>query len=236
MKYSNYVLSVLLLFIFTLNTQAQKTLKNGYLKMEVTDIQSDNEQMMQMAGMLKGTFTEIYFTPEKSLTKASVMGGMSETTVLMDNNSKEHVMLMSMMGQKIKINMDEKELEEMQAGQNADMEIAYDHKKDETKEILGYKCHKVDMKMASMGEVSMSLWVTDQIKSNAHVSNGINTEKLGGFPLEYVFSMGGQLNMTMTATKLEKDFDKGVFNVSTEGYKEMTMEEFMESMGGMGGM
>jgi len=122
----------------------------------------------------------------------------------------------------------------MQSGGAGDTEIKYRHFKDKTKEILGFICHKVELDVDQAGG-SMTLWVTDQIKTAAHVSNGIQTEQLEGFPLAYVFSMGGQMEMTMEAVDFKKDFDSSVFNVKTDGYKEMTMDEFIESMGGMGG-
>jgi hypothetical protein len=208
----------------------------GYIKMEITDVSSDNEQMMAMADMFKNSFTEIYFSPEKAFTVVNMMGGMNVTKVLMDMKTNENVMLMSMMGQKIKIKLDKAELDQMQGGGEQAPQINYEHFRDETKEIVGFKCHKVKISGDAAQGADMTLWVTDKIKTAAHVTNGIEVEALEGFPLEYVISLAGQLEMTMKATAFEKDFDKSVFEVDTTGYKEMTMDQFMEQMGGMGGM
>ena len=234
MKIFNTLLTLALIF-FGFAAGLTQTIERGYIKMEITDIQSDNEQMMAMSGMLKGSTTEIYFSPEKAYTKANMMGGMSQTIVLVDLKSGKNMMLMNIMGQKMKINMSEDELKEMQSGNEGDQKLNYKHFKDQTKEILGFKCHKVEVLMDAGGDSNMTLWVTDKIKTTAHVSNGIMMEDLGGFPLEYVFSMGGQLDLTMQATDFKKDFDAAIFDVKTDGYKEMTMEEFIETMGGMGG-
>jgi len=235
MKYFNLFAFLLLMTTGMQISNAQESIKRGYLKLEITDIQSDNEQMMAMSGMLKGSYTEIYFTPERSLTKANMMGGMSQTTVLVDQQNKSNnIMLMSIMGQKVLIRLTDEELEEMQSGQNQE-QIEYIHFRDEKREILGFQCHKVQVKVGDTQEMGMILWVTEDIQTDAHVTNGIQVEKLGGFPLEYVISMAGQLDMTMTATKLEREVKDSVFEVKIEGYKEMTFEEFMESMGAMGG-
>jgi hypothetical protein len=206
----------------------------GYIKMEITDVYSENEQMMAMSGMFTGSTTEIYFTPDKAYTYVNMMNGMNVTQVLIDKKSNENVMLMSVMGQKMKIDMNEEEFKEMQAGAE-DAKLNYEHFRDETKEILGFKCHKVKVSGESTQGADMTMWVTGEISTDAHVTNGIQTEMLEGFPLEYVISLGGQLELTMKATDFKKDFDESVFNLKTDGYQEMTLDEFMQSMGAMGG-
>jgi len=245
MKYVNFVLSLMMMVVTMQTITAQKVLDKAHIHMEITDIQSDNEDLMAMSAMLKGSTTDIYFTPEKSYTKATpeksytkanMMGGMSQTVVLIDHKTNENLMLMTMMGQKMKINMSEDELKEMQTGSEDPANVDYKHFKDQTKDILGFNCHKVQVMVEAGEGVNMTLWVTDEIISTAHITNGVQADLLGGFPLMYVFSMGGQLEMTMEATKIEKDFDNDIFKVSTEGFKEMTLSEFMDSMGKMGGM
>lgn len=227
-----------LLFVLTLVVSGLQAsvaqIKTGYVKMEITDVTTENEQLQAMAGMFTGSFTEVYFTPESAFTLVNMMGGMNITQVKIDKKTNENVMLMSVMGQKMKINMNEDELKEMQAGA-ADAKIDYKHFKDETKDILGFKCHKVQISGESTGGADMIMWVTDEISTEAHIANGVQTDLLQGFPLEYVISVAGQMEMTMKATKFEKEFDKAVFNLDTEGYKEMTMDEFMQTMSSMGG-
>ena len=224
----------LVTLVFTGLQSATAQIEKGFVRMEITDVQTDNEQMQAMAGMFKGSFTEVYFNKEKAYTNLNMMNGMNVTQVLVDRKTDKSIMLMSIMGQKMQINMSEEELKEMQSG-SPDADINYEHFRDETKDILGFTCHKVKIAGQNAGSADMTIWVTDKIKSDAHISNGIQMDALGGFPLEYVISVGGQLEMTMTATDFKKDFDEKVFNVDTAGYKVMTMDEFMQSMGGMGG-
>jgi len=217
--------------------QAQGVIEKGYIKMEVVDVKAENSELAAMAGMFKNSFTEVYFLPQKSLTKISMMGGMTTTTVLADEKSENNLYLMNLMGQKIKLDLTKEELKKMQSGENAASDLKIKDFKDQKREILGYSCHKAEMIVKSTEEVGMTLWVTDQIKSNAQVAQGMETEMLKGFPLAYEVSVQGQFTMNMEATKFEKDFDKTIFNVNTKGYKSMTYDEFMESMGSMmGGM
>jgi hypothetical protein len=226
---------LLVLALFVSGIQfSQAQIDKGYLKMEITDISTDNEQLQGMSGMFTGSFTEVYFTPEKSYTLVNMMGGMSVTQVLVDKKSNANQMLISAMGQKMLIEMNQEELKEMQAGaENA--EIEYKHFRDETKEILGFPCHKVNISGAGTQGADMVMWVTEEISTDAHVTNGVQMDELGGFPLEYIISFAGQMELTMKATQFEKTFDSSVFNLDTEGYKKMTMDEFMDTMKSMGG-
>jgi len=217
--------------------QAQSVIDKGYIKIEVVDVKTEDSQMAAMAGMFKNSFTEVYFLPQKSLTKLSMMGGMTTTTILTDEKSENNLYLMSLMGQKIKLDLTKEELAKMQAGENKASDVKIKYFKDQKRTILGYSCHKAEMVVNNTQEVAMTLWVTEQIKSNAQVAQGMEANMLKGFPLAYELSVQGQFTMLMEATKIEKDFDKTVFNVNTKGYKSMTFDEFMESMGSMmGGM
>ena len=54
----------------------QSEFKQGTIKMELTEVDSDNEQIAAQLEMLKGTQTIYYFTKEKSMVSANMMGGM----------------------------------------------------------------------------------------------------------------------------------------------------------------
>jgi len=65
---------------------------------------------------------------------------------------------------------------------------------------------------------------------------GVEASKLNGTPLEYSLSgsqQGISFSMTFTATDIKTSVDQSVFQIDTEGYKEVTLEQ-MQSMGGMG--
>ena len=115
-----------------------------------------------------------------------------------------------------------------------DVEFIYD--KEDTKTIAGYETYKVTIKSPKMEGMQMSAYITPDIKAGAEVMQGIDAGKLEGFPLEYVVSQGGQFSMVFTALEVMDKVDGEVFDLDTKGFKEMTMQEFQDAMGGMGGM
>lgn len=224
-------------FIATTAVTAQKEMKEGYIKFEVTDVRSDNEQMAAQLGMMKGTTNEVFFTKEKSLTKMNMMGGMMKMTMLANLTDNTSTMLFDAMGQKYMIPMsaEEKEMNKEKTNEAmGDVEFIYD--REDKKTIAGYECYKMTIKSPNMEDFEMSAYITPEIKAGAEVLQGIDASKLEGFPLEYIVSQGGQFSMVFTALKVNNEVDPTVFDVNTKGFKEMTMEEFQNAMGQMGGM
>lgn len=216
---------------------AQEVLSEGYIKFEVTDVQSDDAAMAAQLGMMKGTTNEVYFTKEKSLTKMNMMGGMMKMTMLANMADNTSMMLFDAMGQKymIPVSSEEKAIAKEKSDETmGDLEFIYD--KEDKKTIVGYECYKMMIKSASMEGFEMSAYITQDIETKTEVLQGIEAGKMEGFPLEYIVSQGGQFSMVFTAQEVKKEIDATVFDLNTKGFKEMTMEEFQSAMGNMGGM
>ncbi len=232
-------LSILFLafsFLSTVAISAQKELKEGMIKFEVTDVKSDDPQMAAQLGMMKGTTNDVYFNQEQSITKMNMMGGMMKMTMLANTKEETGTMLFDAMGQKymIPISAEDKKMNKEKTDEAmGDVEFIYD--KEDKKNIAGYDCFKVTIKSPKMEGVEMSAYVTPDITAGAEVMQGIDASKLEGFPLEYTVSQGGQFSMVFTALEVKDEVDPEVFNLDTKGFKEMTMEEFQSAMGGMGG-
>ncbi len=209
--------------------KAQNVMKEGAIKYEFIKMEPESPE----AAMLAGSQMNIYFNGEQQKVEVNMMGGMMKFDVLMKEDGKSGVMLMDMMGQKMKINMDEEQIKKQESEGKVsadDLDITYD--KGDTKEIAGYKCYKANIKPKDSEDV-IQLYVTDELNANAK-SMEKRFPGLKGFPLE--FSMGGQgVMMTFAAVAVEKTVDNAVFNVPSEGYQEMTMEEFQKQFGGMAG-
>lgn len=227
----NFLFLFAIIALLSSNVIAQN---KGYMKFEITDFKAanpDDPQASMMENMIKGTVTKLYFEDEKALTKINSMGGMSTMKIVMDKDGNGE-MYMEMMGQKIKVDMPKEKIEEAKKAQGND-KPEYVHHKDKTKDILGFKAHFVEVKTKG-DEAKISFWVTDEIKSNAMVSQGIDNAEIGGFPLEYTMEIPGQFSMTTKATEYKKDFDSSVFNFDKTGYTEMNMDD-LQNMGGGGG-
>ena len=224
------LLSLLTILTFTSMITAQMT--EGYVKMEITEATSDDEQMAMGLAMLKGAVTEIFFKGDQHVSKMDMMGGMVKTTNLINKKDNSMDMLMDAMGSKIWVNskLDEAQDQGQEAIKNA--KITYD--KADTKEIMGHKSYKFMISMPDMQGMSVTGYATDEIKTDANVIQGMNGLKLEGFPLQFTV-VNPQMKMTMQTTDIKEAVDAKVFEISTEGYTKMTMEEFSKSMGGMGG-
>lgn len=214
---------------------AQTVIDEGYIKMEITEVSSDNEQTAMMAEMMKGTSTEIYFNGEKSLSKMSMMGGMVETTTLFDVATENMDMLINAMGQKMHV-VSTVEERNAGAGEQAevmkDMKITYDES--DTKEIMGYKCIKADISHPEMAAMSFSMYITKDIKANSKMMQALESFDLDGFPLEYVMDVQ-TMKLTISAVDIKAGLEADVFNIDTGGYLKLTFKEFQEKMAAFGG-
>ncbi|MBK8080591.1 MAG: hypothetical protein IPK25_10080 [Saprospiraceae bacterium] len=121
---------------------AQKTINEGVVKMEISDISSNDPQTASALEMMKGSIFEIYFTEKENLTLVNMMGGLMEMKIHVNDADNVMNMYMDMMGQKYLV--ESKANESITAEQKeaaSKMKIEYD--KNDTKEIAGYKCYKM---------------------------------------------------------------------------------------------
>ena len=234
MKKIKNLLVILLSFTTTL-VIAQSDITEGSIKVEITDVSSDNEQIAAQLEMMKGSITEYMFSEEKSMVSADMMGGMIKIKSIINNSDEHMTMLFDAMGQKMMIESTKAERDKAGAESNADMEgieVIYDES--DTKEILGYKCVKATLKSDEEMPMNFSMYVAKDIKASNKLIQGLQAFEMKGFPLEYTMETP-QMNMTFTATDLQKSLDKSVFDVNTSGYTKMSFDEFQQQMGAMGG-
>lgn len=222
------LLSLAVLCFLVTSTFAQGKIKgNGFVKYEITAVESDDP----MAGMLKGSTMAMYISDTNMRTSMNMMGGMMEMDVI--KKGDDTVMLMSMMGKKIKVQQPEEAADKSKVADNG---MTYTANKKKTKEIAGYKCFQVVGKAKDGPE--MTFYVTNKInlspEGSGGMTQGIEYDKLGGFPLEFTVG-GGDQGMTFTAKEVSGKLSKNAFEYNDEGYEEMTMEE-LEKMGMGGGM
>lgn len=216
-----------LLFSLSFTSEAQKTVKEGSVIYELTNIESDAPEVQ----MMKGSRMNIYFNKKKQKFEMNMMGGLMEIITITDLGTEESTMLTNIMGNKSMVKMTKEEAEKQKGkGEKPDYEISFDKK--DKKEIAGYKCYKAMLKSKDGGVVNT--YVTDEIKTNLKFFNemfpGLNV-----FPLEYSIENGG-ISLVFSAQEFNTKLASDAFDIPTEGYTEMTFEEFEKQMGGMGGM
>lgn len=231
-KMKKVLLSLFTVCLFAMSLTAQMT--EGVVTMEVTEATSDDQQMAMQLGMLKGATTTIYFTDKQSLTSMDIMGGMMVSKSYSNAANNTMDIMIDAMGNKVWVSSPLDEAKKLQQKEGVDnAEVTYH--KEETKEIMGYKAHKVTVTMPeTQAGMSITGYVTDEIKTDATVINGAEGLNIDGFPLEFTV-VTPQMTVTIAATDIKKEVDAAVFAPNTEGYQKMTMEQFTQSLGGMSG-
>lgn len=229
-----YLLNLIMLVIPALVAiQAQAPMTKGSVKLEITDVTTADPNAGQMAQMMKGATSEIFFDGDESITRTSIMGGMVTTDVQMDKANNKMDMYMDMMGQKVWIQSTLDEAQKAKSGMS-NLDIKSD--KSNTKTINGLEAFAITITDKTNPKLLISGFVTEAIKASTEGIQGMEGLELPGFPLEIVIEMKGQMSMTMKAVDIKKEVDASVFTKDTAGYQKMTMEEFQKSMGGMGGL
>jgi hypothetical protein len=204
----------------------------GTLTLEVTDVSSDDPQIAQMAEMMKGNTMTVVFEGKKSFTEMNMMGGMVAIQVLSKDNGDVD-MLMNMMGQKMYIPTSKLEQEKVQAQSGNTPEFTYTYDESDTKEIAGFPCYKMTVGAVGNEDFKVEAYITEKLKIDANVIQGMKVADFKGFPLEYTMGMG-PMSMTFTTTKFDQIVDASKFELNASGYTKMTLEEFTQTMQSMG--
>jgi len=232
-------LTLVFSFLLTFGAMtAQNSLKEGFFQFEITEVTSDDEQTQAMLQMMKGSTVDVYFKKEKQRVDLDMMGGMMKMSTFPGQaGDRPNILYMDMMGRKIKVPMDEKELNKFQQKGGAEDvgEAKVEKVAGQGKNILGFACEKVIITYTGQPDMKMTAYVTDAINSPASVIQNTGSDlDLGGFPMMYTINHP-QMTMTYEAVKHEKSVEAARFEMP-EGYDEMNFEEFVQSMGAMTGM
>jgi len=212
-----------LLFGFTVLATAQITDSKIVYEMKMS---SDNPELEMQLAMMDGSSLEMIIYGD--LTKQTVaIGGFMTTTTISDAKRGETLTLMDGMMGKIAMSINDEDKPKEEEGESADIEIEL---VDETKEILGYTCHKA-LIIDSDGNESI-FWYSKEIQSPKTESQYFQSE-LPGLPLEFII-VSQDVTMQFIATEFSKKLkkeDKEINLDIPEGYTEMSPEEMQNSFG-----
>jgi len=223
-------------FVFLCSIHWTNAQDSGFIKMEITEVSSENAEIAPFIQMMKGTQTEYYFTPDKSMVKANMMGGMVEMTTIVGNEDEAMTMYMNAMGNKMQIESSKEERDKFDEAKNADVpEYTIEYDENVTKEIMGHTCTKA---LVTVGEddaaYSMVMYVAKDLKASNKMIQGLDKIEIDGFPLEYQMNTA-EMNMTITTVEFEDEVASDAFEFNSRGYQKMTWEEFQTKMSQMGG-
>jgi hypothetical protein len=215
---------------------------NIYLK--VAGIRLNGEEAPpEMASALGKMDISIY--SDGRIQKSVVSMMMMNTTSIMDSKQDSIHIYMDMMGKKYKISENRKaNLEAANESMKAiDESMVITEFKEDVKEILGYKCHRVELKMKMPKEktkaeddqdVTIKMYVTNELKFDpSYITQTSKKIQLNGTPLEYNMAMGSgsfKMELTMKAKEYKPEIRPEDLLPPTGNFKSYTMEDFQNEM------
>ena len=219
----------LLIFCLAATTGwSQKMFSEGSVQFEITDLSSDNPQVAGQLEMMKGSTMTTYVKGDQQLTSMNMMNGMIQQKMIMDKENNSMLMLMDMMGRKIKVVMP------TDKDQTDETDVNIEYFEDDRKEIAGYDTYRAVMTTNTDGQqVRLETYITDAFQFDGEmIRNAPGSEQLRGMPLEFTVSQP-EIKMTFTAQEVSTSVDDSIFEIDASGYEEMDPEE-LQNMGGMG--
>ncbi len=222
-------------------------LSKGTLRMEVEKIMLNGEEAPTDMGAHLGNISiSLYADGVRQKTEFSMM--MMNNTTYYDTRNDSIRLYMDLMGKKYLIADTRSSIAAKSSKSGMEgPKIEVKEDRNDVKEILGFQCYKVYVKVKADKEgkslevpedIELKLYVTDKLKFDAsYVTNGKTSIDLKGTPLEYNMRMGGsgfQMEMIMVAKEFKAEVDSAVFDYPTGNYKIYDMESFQMEMSKMG--
>lgn len=218
---------IVALFFTALSVNAQITEGSVLYTMNIEGLPPEQ------AAMMGDMETRTTFKNGKVLTEMSSM--MFNNQILVDD--KGVTMLMEQMGNKMAVKQTKEEMEKENAKSKdkpADPKIEYTT---ETKTIAGYECKKAIITTIDKNkkEEKIDMWYCEKFPNpniegkgkGQHIMKGLK-----GMPFEYSANNGPMKFKIVAKEVSEKPVDDSKFNLSTEGYKLMTMDDLKALQGG----
>lgn len=237
-SFSLIALAISMSYLLPPQLAAQKIVSSGKISYKIADINVHNEDGLSdmQAEMMKNMKWTMYFTPKKvRVDIGGMMGGLISTSMIYGQDDSTIVILMSMMGQKMKMTMPVEKAQEqgmMSQSLNPDEYEIIPHP-DKTKQILGYHTYLVELiKKDTQGndEMKSYIYVTRDIAPSTAFHPEFRKLQLKGFPLEYRIFSPGQGVVTFIAEELSTEpVEEEVFAIPDD-YVEIDPDDFLQSM------
>jgi hypothetical protein len=186
----------------------------------------------EQAAMMGDMETKVTFKNDKILTDAtSMMGSQTFYT-----DAKGMLMLIDQMGNKIAVKQTKEEMDKATAKDKAaDPKIEYTT---ETKMIAGYECKKaiVTIIKKDKTEEKVDVWYSEKFQNHNKEGKGMGQAALRGLKgmaFEYSGNGFGGMKLKMVAKEVSVEpVADSKFELSTDGYKMMTIDELKAMQGG----
>lgn len=212
--------SILLLSLVVISCFAQKKAKPFQGTITYTISYEGEIEPAQKAQM--PTESTLYLKGDKS--REEMKMAMGSQVSIADKATQDMIMLLNMMGQKMAITSNYKEMSEDKTKTTVKL-------LDEIKEIAGYTCKSAEViiKVEDQEVTSVYYYTEDINYDNPNWSEPF--KEINGVIMEYTVE-SEKFKMINTVSKVKKGKLKDELFAIPAGYKTMTMDEFKTLMGG----
>lgn len=215
----------------------------GMIRMEVASMKMNGEDAPpEMASMLGNMQVIVY---SNGIIQKNVMSMMMmKNSTILDSKKDSMFLYMDMMGKKYLITDRINRTTQDTLKTSQDQAVVLKEYPDDTKEILGHICKRVDLKMMvpavgteginAANEITIKTYVTKDLNFDpSFISQNNRTIKLEGTPLEFSMLMGTgsfQLELQMVAKELKSEINPDDLLAPSGNFKRYTMEEFQKEV------
>jgi len=208
------IVTILILFLNVLHTQAQKLISEGTLVYNISIQTGDKEP--KIADMLDGATTTIYIKGNQ--TRSEMLSGLGSESTIHDAKTGNGVILKDYSGQKLMITLSQNDWEK----KNKKYEGLTYEITDETNVIAGYNCKKAIAKLKD--GTSFIVYFSPDLKiANKEYDYPFKT--LPGLAMQYEWQ-SGKMKFKYTLSKVSFDpVPSSKFDIPNSGYRVLTFEE-----------
>jgi len=243
--FKNLLVGTLMVFLCTLQSFGQ--FSKGMIRMEVASMKMNGEDAPpEMASMLGNMQVLVYSNGVIQKNVMSMM--MMKNSTILDSKKDSVFLYMDMMGKKYLVVDQISKAHTDSSKSNEGQQISIQEFPNDTKEILGHSCKRIDLKMLipsggtegsnQSNEITIKTYVTKALNFDpSFISQNNRAIKLDGTPLEFSMLMGAgsfQLELQMVAKELKSEVNPDDLLAPSGTFKRYTIEEFQKEISKMG--
>lgn len=226
----NTLLVAILFIIASLTGFAQKPFI-GTISYAI-DCSSEEEMDPQIKMQMP---TGLLIATDGNKTRIEQTSPMYSMSNIEDKKAGNGLILLDMMGQKIKIKLEKKDLDEQRAKileQTKDQKQPVINYIEESKTIAGIKCKKAEF-VDKDGNTNEFYYTNDFKVDNTidETFTSLLTTKINGIPMEWSNTING-ITIKYTVKEITTKKPKGNLFYGDDDYNEISMEEFQQMLGG----
>lgn len=208
-------ISIIVIIVLGIQFTAAQTGKIHY-DISYESLEEEDDDFVDM--FLSSSTMDLFFSGGN--TKVNLNVAFMNTSIIYNDEAKEALMLMDMLGMKIATKLDEDDFDEPNANPTK-VEIT-----GKTKKIIGYSCKQAFV----FGENNeqTEIWFTEELNNFLSANNFQYSYNVNGLPLQIISKENGMLANIIAVSFENKVFENEFSLEVPDGYELKTIEELNE--------